>query len=424
MATEEPRLPALAARAALIEPFHVMELVKRADELKRAGRSIIHLSIGEPDFTAPPPVVRALQEAAASGATGYTSALGLDALREAVAAYYRREFDTPIDSSRVLVTAGASGALLLACAGLVNPGDAVLLSDPGYPCNRHFVSALNGIARPVAVDPTTRYQLDAALVDAHWRGDVRGVLLASPSNPTGTSIAFDELGRVIEVARKRGGFAIVDEIYLGLSYAGRPRSALAHGDDVVSIGSFSKFFNMTGWRLGWLVLPPAWVPTFEKLAQNLYICASALAQRAALACFSDDAMTIYRQRREEFRARRDFIVPAVRELVRSTSGSTAVRSRATAMPLRSRCSRPPASRWCPARTSGPTSPSATCGCRTRRAWPTCRKRCSDCSAGCRGAAARSDGIPGLGGPPIRAKMAYGPGCGRTVVNRKQTAHWR
>jgi aspartate/methionine/tyrosine aminotransferase len=314
MATEEPRLPALAARAALIEPFHVMELVKRADELKRAGRSIIHLSIGEPDFTAPPPVVRALQEAAASGATGYTSALGLDALREAIAAYYRREFDTPIDSSRVLVTAGASGALLLACAGLVNPGDAVLLSDPGYPCNRHFVSALNGTARPVAVDPTTRYQLDAALVDAHWRGDVRGVLLASPSNPTGTSIAFDELGRVIEVARKRGGFAIVDEIYLGLSYAGRPRSALAHGDDVVSIGSFSKFFNMTGWRLGWLVLPPAWVPTFEKLAQNLYICASALAQRAALACFSDDAMTIYRQRREEFRARRDFIVPAVREL--------------------------------------------------------------------------------------------------------------
>jgi aspartate/methionine/tyrosine aminotransferase len=314
MATEVPRLPALAARAALIEPFHVMELVKRADELKRAGRSIIHLSIGEPDFTAPPPVVRALQEAAVSGATGYTSALGLDALREAIAAYYRREFDTPIDPSRVLVTAGASGALLLACAGLVNPGDAVLMSDPGYPCNRHFVSALNGMARPVAVDPTTRYQLDAGLVDAHWRGDVRGVLLASPSNPTGTSIAFDELGRVIEVARKRGGFAIVDEIYLGLSYAGRPRSALAHGDDVVSIGSFSKFFNMTGWRLGWLVLPPAWVPTFEKLAQNLYICASALAQRAALACFGDDAMAIYRQRREEFRARRDFIVPAVREL--------------------------------------------------------------------------------------------------------------
>lgn len=314
MATQDPRLPALAARAALIEPFHVMELVKRADDLKRAGHSIIHLSIGEPDFTAPPPVVRALQDAAASGATGYTSALGLHALREAIAAYYGREFDTPIDASRVLVTAGASGALLLACAALVNPGDAVLLSDPGYPCNRHFVSALNGIARPVAVDPTTRYQLDAALVDAHWRGDVRGVLLASPSNPTGTSIAFDELGRVIEVARMRGGFAIVDEIYLGLSYAGRPRSALAHGDDVVSIGSFSKFFNMTGWRLGWLVLPPAWVPTFEKLAQNLYICASALAQRAALACFGDEAMTIYRQRREEFRARRDFIVPAVREL--------------------------------------------------------------------------------------------------------------
>jgi aspartate/methionine/tyrosine aminotransferase len=214
----------------------------------------------------------------------------------------------------VLVTAGASGALLLACAALVNGGDAVLMSDPGYPCNRHFVSAFGGVARTVPVGPATRYQLDAALVREHWARDVRGVLLATPSNPTGTSIAFDELGRIADEARARGGFVVVDEIYLGLSYDHAARSALAHGDDIVGIGSFSKFFHMTGWRLGWLVLPPAWVPAFEKLAQNLFICASTLAQRAALACFTPEAMAVYRARRDEFRARRDFIVPALREL--------------------------------------------------------------------------------------------------------------
>jgi len=307
-------LPALADRVGCIEPFHVMELVKRADALAAAGRSIIHLSIGEPDFTAPAPVVQALQAVARDGATGYTPALGVAPLREAIAGWYASEFGVAVDPARVLVTAGASGALLLACAALVNVGDAVLLSDPGYPCNRHFVSAFGGLARPIPVGPATRYQLDAALVREHWTPEVRGVLLASPSNPTGTSIAFDELGRIVEVARSRGGFVVADEIYLGLSYDRAPRSALAHGDDIVGIGSFSKFFHMTGWRLGWLVLPAAWVPAFEKLAQNLFICASTPAQRAALACFGPEAMAVYRARRDEFRARRDFIVPAMRAL--------------------------------------------------------------------------------------------------------------
>ena len=188
------------------------------------------------------------------------------------------------------------------------------MSDPGYPCNRHFVTATNGVAVPIPVGAATRFQLDAATVQPHWGDAVRGVLLASPSNPTGTSIPFDELGRVIDVARSHGGFSIVDEIYLGLSYDGRPRSALAHGSDVVVAGSFSKYFHMTGWRLGWLVVPPSWVSTFEKLSQNLYICPSALAQHAALACFGAAATSIYRARRDEFRARRDFIVPAMRAL--------------------------------------------------------------------------------------------------------------
>jgi aspartate/methionine/tyrosine aminotransferase len=310
-------LPALAQRVEGIEPFHVMELVKRAEALRAMGRSIIHLSIGEPDFTAPAPVLHALQAAADAGATAYTAALGLDELRQAIAAYLGREFGANVDASRVLVTAGASGALLLACAALVNAGDEVLLTDPGYPCNRHFVTAFGGVACGVPVGPHTRCQLDASLVRAHWTDRTRGVLLASPSNPTGTSVPFDEMARIVAEVRARSGFTIVDEIYLGLSYGDRDhhaRSALELGDDIVGIGSFSKFFHMTGWRLGWLVLPPAWVGAFEKLAQNLYICPSTLAQRAALACFGDEAMATYRLRRDEFRTRRDFIVPAVRGL--------------------------------------------------------------------------------------------------------------
>ncbi len=310
--------PALAQRVEGIEPFHVMELVKRAEALRAQGRSIIHLSIGEPDYTAPAPVLRALQAAADAGATAYTAALGLEELRQAIATYLGREFGVSVDASRVLVTAGASGALLLACAALVNAGDEVLLTDPGYPCNRHFVTTFGGVARGVPMGSATRFQLDAALVRAHWTARTRGVLLASPSNPTGTSVPHDEMARIVAEVRAHGGFTIVDEIYLGLSYGAdnnQPvRSALELGDDIVGIGSFSKFFHMTGWRLGWLVLPPAWVGAFEKLAQNLYICPSTLAQRAALACFGDEAMATYRDRRNQFRARRDFIVPAMRSL--------------------------------------------------------------------------------------------------------------
>ena len=304
----------LAARTARIEPFRVMELVKRARALEHAGRSIIHLSIGEPDFTAAPPVVAALKAAVDAGATGYTAALGLHALREAIARHAGDAHGVDLDPARVVVTAGASAALLLACCALVDPGAQVLMADPCYPCNRHFVSAFDGVPVTIPVGAGSRFQLDAATVAAHWTAAVRGVLLATPSNPTGTSIAFDELARLVDVARARGGFTLVDEIYLDLAYGHRPQSAVALGSDVLVAGSFSKFFHMTGWRLGWLVVPPALVDTFEKLAQNLFICPSALAQHAALACFEPEAMALYRQRRDEFQARRDYIVPALREL--------------------------------------------------------------------------------------------------------------
>lgn len=314
MTAAHPTAPILAARTRHIEPFRVMELVKRAHALERQGRSIVHLSIGEPDFTAAPPVLQALQRSVEAGHTGYTAALGLLALREAIARHSSQEHGVHIDPARVVVTAGASGALLLACCALVDPGARVLMADPCYPCNRHFVAAFDGVPVPIPVGPESRFQLSAEQVAAHWDPGVRGVLLASPSNPTGTSIEPQALQLLVEEVRSRSGFTIVDEIYLDLSYQGRPRSAAALGDDVIVASSFSKFFHMTGWRLGWLVVPSQLVPAFEKLAQNLFICPSTLAQHAALACFEPEAMALYRGRRDELRSRRDFIAPAMREL--------------------------------------------------------------------------------------------------------------
>lgn len=305
---------ATASRLANIDAFHVMELAKQAAELERAGRHIIHMGIGEPDFTAAAPVVHAAEAAMRRGVTQYTGALGIHALREAIAGYYKTAYGIDIPERRVIVTAGASGALLLACAVLVEIGAEVLMPDPSYPCNRHFVAAFDGRARMVPSGPAERFQLTAAQVAANWGPDTRGVLLASPSNPTGTSILPDELRGILAEVRRRNGFAILDEIYQGLSYDAPPVSALSLDDNVVTVNSFSKYFNMTGWRLGWLVVPDALAPAFEKVAQNLFICASAVAQHAALACFTPEALAIYDERKAEFRRRRDAIVPALEAL--------------------------------------------------------------------------------------------------------------
>ena len=313
----------LARRLAHIEPFYVMEFAKAAAELARSaecdarlgGRPMIFLNIGEPDFTAPPLVRAANERAVSQGRTQYTDATGLPAMRERISAWYAARFGLNIAPRRIVVTAGASAALQLACLALVDRDDEVLLPDPSYPCNRHFIAAAEGKPVLLPASAAERYQLSAAGVAAAWGARTRGVLLASPSNPTGTSIAPAEMGRIHEVVRARGGFTLVDEIYLGLSFDERySHSALAHGDDVISINSFSKYFSMTGWRLGWLVVPDALVAPIEKLAQNLYICPSALAQHAALACFEPESIAEYERRRDEFRARRDFLVPALNAL--------------------------------------------------------------------------------------------------------------
>ena len=304
----------VAQRVHAIAPFRVMEMVKAAGELKRAGHDVISMSVGEPDFTAPDSVASAAIDAIRGGVTQYTESLGLRELREAISVHYAAVHALDIDPRRIVITAGASAGLLLACAALVSDGDEVLMPDPSYPCNRHFVASFGG--KPVLV-PTShedRYQLGAHHVDARWTGHTRGVLVASPSNPTGTSMTPSQLREMLAAVRARGGFAIVDEIYQGLSYDHEGVSALALDPDVITVNSFSKYFSMTGWRLGWLVVPDSLVPVFEKLAQNLFICAPTIAQHAALACFEPEALAIFEQRRREFQRRRDYLVPALRAL--------------------------------------------------------------------------------------------------------------
>lgn len=319
---ERPDPLRLAGRVAGIEPFWVMECAKTADAIARSpacdpargGEPMIYLNIGEPDETAPPAVVAAAQRALDAGRTQYTHATGLRSLREAIASWYARRWGVEVDPARIVVTAGASAALQLLCTALVEPGDEILMPDPCYPCNRHFVTAAGGQARLLPAGAAQRFQPDAASVVAAWGPATRGVMLASPSNPTGTSVTPRTLAEIVEAVRARGGITLVDEIYLGLSYDGDARTALALGEDVVVVNSFSKYFGMTGWRLGWMVLPPALVPAVEKLAQNLYICASTVAQHAALACFEPATLALCEQRRERLRERRDWIVPALRSL--------------------------------------------------------------------------------------------------------------
>jgi aspartate/methionine/tyrosine aminotransferase len=312
-----------AARLERIEPFFVMELAKEASRIAasaecdpaRGGEPMIFLNIGEPDFGAPDAVLRAAERVLAARALPYTQATGLAPLRERISGWYGRRFGLDIDPGRIVITAGASGALQLACLALFQAGDEVLLPDPSYPCNRHFVAAADATARLIPTGPAQRFQLSADDVVRHWSPATRGVLLASPSNPTGTSIAPEVMAAIVHEVRLRGGVTIVDEIYLGLSYDERyGASALALGEDVISINSFSKYFSMTGWRLGWLVLPPDLVAPMERLAQNLYICASTLAQQAALACFEPEALAQCEARRAELRRRRDYIVPALEGL--------------------------------------------------------------------------------------------------------------
>ncbi|GAB4296103.1 MAG: aminotransferase class I/II-fold pyridoxal phosphate-dependent enzyme [Thiohalomonadaceae bacterium] len=354
----DTRVPRLAHRMADIESFQVMDLLARARELEGQGRDIVHMEIGEPDFPTPEPITAAARRALAEGKTHYTPALGLPALREAIAGFYRQRYGVIVSPERIVITPGASGALLLALGVLLNPGEKVLLADPGYPCNRHFVRFLDGAAQSVPVDADTAWQLAPRHIEQYWDANTVAAMVASPSNPTGTLLGREELAALAAAVAERGGTLIADEIYHGLTYplpasptvvgeektpshawrgrGSRATSALeitpspsqGHeslspsplqgegrgGGGIFVINSFSKYFQMTGWRLGWLVVPEGYVREVEKLAQNLFIAPSTPAQYAALAAFSDETLAILEARRAEFQRRRDYLLPALRGL--------------------------------------------------------------------------------------------------------------
>lgn len=309
----------ISTRADRIEPFYVMEVAKAAQALAAkvadTAEPMIFLNIGEPDFTAPPLVQEAADRAIREGRTQYTPALGIEPLRQALSDWYAQRFGVDVPARRIVITAGASAALQLVCLSLIDAGDEILMPDPSYPCNRHFVSAAEGRAVLLPTTAEERFQLSADKVQAAWGDKTLGVLLASPSNPTGSSIAPQELRRIHEVVKAHNGLTIIDEIYLGLSHDDAyGQTALAIDDDIISINSFSKYFNMTGWRLGWAVVPESLVPVVERVAQNLFICASTIAQYAALACFAPESIAEYERRRAQFKARRDYFIPALAEL--------------------------------------------------------------------------------------------------------------
>lgn len=297
-----------------VQPFHVMALLARARELEAAGRSIIHMEIGEPDFTTPQPVIDAGIRALQQGHTHYTPATGLPALRERIARFYRDQYGVGVSPGSIIITPGASSALQLVMATLVDPGDEVLLADPGYPCNRNFVYLFNGVPVSIPVGPDTAYQPSVEQVAAQWSKKTRALMLASPSNPTGTLLGKAALKNIYDYVHQQNGHVIVDEIYHGLTYGDPTTTALAISKDIFVINSFSKYFGMTGWRLGWLVAPEPFVDAVDRLAQNLFLAAPTIAQHAALTAFDEENIAILEERREAFQARRDFLLPALREL--------------------------------------------------------------------------------------------------------------
>lgn len=300
---------------AQIAPFHVMDILARARQLEAAGRDIVHLEIGEPDFDTPGPIITAGQAALAAGKTHYTPAMGLPSLREAISRHYMDRFGVEVSPARIVVTPGASGALQLILGVLVDTGQRMLLPDPGYPCNRHMVSLFGGIPRPLPVSGKTGFNPTVEQVAEAWDDQARLLMLASPANPTGMAVPPALLTSLYQLVLQRGGGVLVDEIYQGLVYGQSPVTALSLGqEELFVVNSFSKYFSMTGWRLGWLVAPESYVPLLDRLAQNLFLAAPTLAQHAALAAFEEGTMQILEERRECFRQRRDFLYQGLREL--------------------------------------------------------------------------------------------------------------
>jgi len=306
--------PRIAERMAQIAPFHVMEVMSRAAVLEAAGRDIVHMEVGEPDFPSPEPVLQAGIEALQAGESHYTLALGMAPLREAIAHFYQEHHGVTVPPERIIVTPGASGAFQLLMGVLIDPGTEVLTTDPGYPCNRNFIRLAQATPVSVPVDLESNWQLNSALIDECYNPRTSAVMLASPSNPTGTTVPAATMAEIVALCQRLKLHLLVDEIYQGLTYDGESTTALRYSDELFVINSFSKYFGMTGWRLGWLVVPPGYLRAFEKLAQNLFIAPPTIAQHAALRALQPDVIALLEERREIFQSRRDYLAKALREL--------------------------------------------------------------------------------------------------------------
>lgn len=303
-------------RSREIKPFQVMAILAEAQALEAAGKDIIHLEVGEPDFSTPQPIVEAGIAALRAGRTGYTPALGLPELRERIVHFYKIRFGVTLSPIRVVLTPGASGALLLLTAARLNPGDTLMLADPGYPCNRHFARVFEAHGQLIPAGPEQNYQLTAKDVNDHWHTQTRAALVATPANPTGTVLSLPELADLSDAVTRQSGELWVDEIYQGLNYSssGSPETVLSVANDAVVLNSFSKFFGMTGWRLGWTIVPEDLVPTMDTLAQNLFLAPPTPAQYAALGAFTPEVMAILEERRQILERRRDYLLTALPEL--------------------------------------------------------------------------------------------------------------
>lgn len=305
---------ALSARALAIEPFHAVAIFREAMDMIRAGKDVRLMCVGEPDFPTPERVVDAAVAALRRGETHYTVPTGIPELRRALARHYLERYGVSVPHERILVTVGASGALALAFGVLANPGDEFLMADPGYPSNRALLSFCGAQARLIPVGAAERFQLTAELVDRWWTPTTKGVMAASPANPTGTTIPDDELRAIHEVVRARGGTLVVDEIYHGLTYDTHPQTAAALGGDVFVVNSFSKYYNMTGWRLGWMVIPEPYFDAVERMSQHMFIAPSAPSQWAGVAALEPESTAIYEVQRGELQRRRDFVLPALSQM--------------------------------------------------------------------------------------------------------------
>lgn len=313
-------MPTISQLGLQIEPFHVMEVLKRAEGLAQSGEDIIHLSIGEPDFPIPTAVKSAFLTALESNLTRYTAALGIQPLREKLAEHYHLQFGVQVKAEQIVVTSGSSAALQYACLALFNPGDEVLIADPSYPCNKAFIQTSGAVPVSVDTQPEQGFQPTPQAIHTAWGEQTRGVLLASPANPTGRQIQAEALKGIADWVQQKQGVLIVDEIYQMLSYLHQPVSVLQQlgapclNNGLVVVNSFSKYFGLTGLRLGWMVVPEEWVKPIEKLAQNLAICPSAPAQHAALACFEEATLMECEARKTQFAQRRNFLVKTLTQV--------------------------------------------------------------------------------------------------------------